>query len=298
MVRLNRRVFFVLVPAAAMIGACAAAEDETADPLTANPTVLSADGTPISYDMAGDGATTLVLVHGWSCDRTYYDAQLEEFATDHRVVRVDLAGHGASGTTRRAYSMASFGADVAAVVNSLDLSSVVLVGHSMGGDVIMEAAKLVPGRVAGLIWVDTYKSLPIQRSEPELEGLIAPFRQDFRGTTEAFVRGMFPVGADSVLVSRVANDMSSAPPEVALSALESALRYAHEIPAALETLRLPVLAINPDNSPTDESALRSYGVESIIMPDVGHFLMMEDPARFNAVLREALQRISTGPARL
>jgi pimeloyl-ACP methyl ester carboxylesterase len=92
--------------------------------------------------------------------------------------------------------------------------------------------------------------------------------------------------------------MSSAPPDVALSALESALRYAHEMPAALEALKLPVLAINPDNSPTDASALRTHGVESIIMPGVGHFLMMEDPVRFNALLRQAVERISAGPAQL
>jgi pimeloyl-ACP methyl ester carboxylesterase len=77
---------------------------------------------------------------------------------------------------------------------------------------------------------------------------------------------------------------------VALSALESALQYAHEIPAVLERLKLPVIAINPDNSTTDETSLRRHGVEPIIVPGVGHFLMMEDPVRFNTVLRQALQR--------
>jgi pimeloyl-ACP methyl ester carboxylesterase len=167
----------------------------------------------------------------------------------------------------------------------------------MGGDVIMEAAKLLPGRVEGLIWIDTYKSLPIDRSEAELETIIAPLRQDFRGTTQRAVRGMFPEGADPALVSRIAGEMSSALPEVAVSALESALRYAHEIPAALEMLKLPVFAINPDDSPTEEGSLRRYGVEPVIMPSVGHFPMMEEPGRFNAVLRQPLQRIYTDSQR-
>jgi pimeloyl-ACP methyl ester carboxylesterase len=242
----DRRVGFTWVAlTASVVGGCAVADEEPPDPVPTTSTVVSVDGSSISYDIAGDGPTALVFVHGWSCNRTYFDAQVADFVTDHRVVRLDLAGHGTSGMERRDYSISSFGADVAAVAESLDLHSMILIGHSMGGDVITEAAKLLPGRVEGLIWVDTYKSLPINRTE------------------------------------------------VAVNALESALRYAREIPAALELLRLPVFAINADNSPTDEGSLRRYGVEPIIMSGVGHFLMMEDPSRFNAVLRQALQRIHT-----
>ena len=281
-----------MLSAGCILAACTPPADEVPASISNSGGVTSADGTSIVYDVAGDGPTALVLVHGWSCDRTYWDSQVGEFSVDHRVVRLDLAGHGASGAERRDYSIAGFGADVAAVVDALALKRVVLVGHSMGGDVIMEAAKLLPGRVAGLIWVDTYKSLPVSRTEAELRNIIAPFRQDFRGTTEGRVRGMFPGGADTALVARIASDMASASPEIALSALESALRYAHEIPASLRTLRIPVLAINPDNSPTDEASLRTHGVEPIIVPGVGHFLMIEAPVQFNSVLRQALQRFA------
>jgi pimeloyl-ACP methyl ester carboxylesterase len=290
----DRRVVFTLVTwTACVVGACATAGEESLDPDPATSTVVSADGSPISYDVAGDGPTALVFVHGWSCDRTYLDAQVAEFADDHRVVTLDPAGHGTSGMERRDYSILSFGADVAAVAETLDLRSIILIGHSMGGDVIVEAAKLLPGRVHGLIWVDTYKTLPINRSEAELEAMIAPYRQDFQGTAQRSVRGMFPEGSDPVLVSRVAGDISSAPPVVALSALESALRYAHEIPAALEILGLPTFAINPDTPPTDEESLRRHGVEPVLVPGVGHFPMMENPSRFNTVLRQVLQRVRT-----
>lgn len=286
----NRFVaFFSAASVACALVACSPRVEEVKSSAGVEHTVASTDGVSIAYEEAGQGSTALVLVHGWSCDRTYWDAQVDAFSRDHRVVTVDLGGHGASGTTRTAHTIASFGQDVAAVVNALKLDRVVLVGHSMGGDVILEAARRLPGRVAGLIWVDTYKQLPVNRTDAELAGFIAPFRENFTGTTATFVRGMFPAHADSSLVNRVAQDMAAAPPTVALSALESALRYAHDVPAVLRELKVPVVAINPDNAATDQASLRAHGVESIIVPGLGHFLMMEDPARFNTAMRTALE---------
>ena len=91
-----------------------------------------------------------MLVHGWSCDRTYWNAQLESLSRDFTVVTVDLAGHGESGCGREASSIAAFGSDVALVVTLNGLEDVVLVGHSMGGDIILEAAGRLSPRVGGL----------------------------------------------------------------------------------------------------------------------------------------------------
>ena len=62
--------------------------------------VRSADGVLISYQMAGEGPVSVVFVHGWSCDRGYWKEQLDYFARVHRVVALDLAGHGDSGLNR------------------------------------------------------------------------------------------------------------------------------------------------------------------------------------------------------
>jgi pimeloyl-ACP methyl ester carboxylesterase len=94
---------------------------------------LSADGVPIHYDVQGTGALALVFVHGWCCDRHSWDRQVDAFAPSYTVVRLDLAGHGASGQARTQWTMAAFGQDVVAVVEQLRLVQVVLIGHSMGG---------------------------------------------------------------------------------------------------------------------------------------------------------------------
>jgi pimeloyl-ACP methyl ester carboxylesterase len=281
-----RRVGLILGTAISLVGCFV----EAAGSGNATVNVRAPDGVSIAYEAAGHGAPALVFVHGWSCDRTYWEGQLQSFARDFRVVAVDLAGHGESGLGRSIQTMAAFGADVAAVVHTLELEHVVLIGHSMGGDVIVEAARQLSGRVAGLVWVDTYKQLPVLRTPEELQARLAPFRTNFAETTREMVRGMFPSNADPTLVERVAADMSAAPPDIAVGALESALRFAHEIPEALEELSLPVVAINPDNQPTDRQSMQRHGVEVVLMAGVGHFLMMEDPARFNQILKEVIDR--------
>jgi pimeloyl-ACP methyl ester carboxylesterase len=252
----------------------------------------SADGIHIAYDVRGAGTPALVFVHGWSCDRSYWEGQIEPFSQQVTVVAIDLAGHGQSGLGRQAWTMAAFGGDVAAVVERLGLQRVVLIGHSMGGDVIVEAARRLPGRVAGLVWVDTYRQLGNPRSPEQLQAMLSPFRASFVEATRNFVRGMFPAGADPSLVERVVADMCAAPPEVALGAMESAMSFDREIPRALQELELPLVAINADAPATDVASLERHGVEIFLMSGVGHFLMMEDPERFNQMLRTVLDKFA------
>ena len=98
----------------------------------------SADDIPVAFEANGSGTPAIVFVHGWSCDRSYWEAQIEDFAWRHRVVAVDLTGHGASGVGRPAWTMPAYGNDVVAVLERLDVPDAVLIGHSMGGDVIVE----------------------------------------------------------------------------------------------------------------------------------------------------------------
>jgi pimeloyl-ACP methyl ester carboxylesterase len=254
-------------------------------------TVNSADGVPIVYDRYGTSRSTLILVHGWSCDRSYWEAQAAALAYSFTVVTLDLAGHGESGVDRGDWTIASFGADVAAVAERLQMENIILVGHSMGGDVILEAARRLPGRVRGLVWVDTYKELPSRRTAGQLESFIGTLQNDFPGATKEVVRSMFVAESNPELVERVATDMASAPPAIAVPSVRSALMYANEVPAVLKELDLPVFAINPEQPASNMQALSQYNVEVLTIPRVGHFLMMENPGEFNTILAEVAHRM-------
>lgn len=59
--------------------------------------VPAADGVPIRYTVQGKGDTALVFIHCWGCNRQLWDNQVSLFARTHRVVTIDLPGHGESG---------------------------------------------------------------------------------------------------------------------------------------------------------------------------------------------------------
>src|SRR5882672_3461192 len=103
---------------------------------------------------AGRGAPALVFVHGFACTHEDWQAQLAYFQRTHAVVACDLRGHGRTPGRPPECSIEHYGGDVAALVNNLELARCVLVGHSMGCRVALEAARLIPDKVASIVLVD------------------------------------------------------------------------------------------------------------------------------------------------
>ncbi len=104
---------------------------------------------------------------------------------------------------------------------------------------------------------------------------------------------MFLPGADAELVERIAADMSAAPPAIALDALEHSFGNDEAVLEGIRAVNKPVIAINPEQPPTDVEGLRRHGVETVSMADVGHFPMLEAPERFNDVLEATIERFGT-----
>ncbi|MFN0058963.1 MAG: alpha/beta fold hydrolase [Planctomycetota bacterium] len=251
--------------------------------------VTAPDGVIIHCVSAGAGTPALVFVHGWSCDHSYWEAQLPEFAAQHRVVAIDLPGHGRSGRNRQVWNLASYGADVATVLEQLEIRDAVLVGHSMGGPVAVEAARRVPDRVTSIIGIDTLHDIGTKPNPVQWEGqVIASFERDFKGTCARFVRSMFTANADLALVERVARNMSTASPAIAIALLREFGH--HDGAAAVSALKIPICCINSDLHPTQIEANRRYApqFDAHLIAGVGHFPMMERPAEFNKVLHSVL----------
>ncbi len=259
--------------------------------------VSSVDGVPIAFEKSGQGDVTLVLVHGWNCDQTYWREQVEALADSFTIVTVDLAGHGASGLSRTDYTVHAFGADVAAVVAALDLHNVYLVGHSMGGSVIIEAARMLPDRVVGLIGIDTLQEVGFNFTPEQVNGFLQSMRNDFVAVTTQFVASMFPAGSDTALVRQISSDMAAAPPEVALSAMQNLLL--HDLRPTLSMLNVPLWCLDSDQNPVDFQGWKFYrpGYTAVIMQGVGHFLFLERPTEFNEELVKMIDRMASYQAK-
>jgi pimeloyl-ACP methyl ester carboxylesterase len=138
-----------------------------------------------------------------------------------------------------------------------------------------------------VIGLDTLKSAGLPRppaadTERRMEGM----RKDFAGSTREMVKAMFfRPDADPALVQRIAEDMSQAPPEVAIPSVQAL--NAWDGVRAMADVRVPIVAINSDlGPPTQEERIRGFAptFRAVVVPGTGHFLMMEDPARLNPII--------------
>src|SRR5882724_9642637 len=153
-------------------------------------TILS-DKVKINYRDTGKGDTTLVFVHGSYIDQSYWDQQMDFFKSTYRVISFDLPGHGKSERNREQWSIEGFGEDVINVIKELKLKKVILIGHSIGGDINLVAAVKEPAPIIGFIGVDNFKTaatpLP-EEYQQQVESIKEKLKTDFENTNEQYAK--------------------------------------------------------------------------------------------------------------
>ncbi|MBN2075500.1 MAG: alpha/beta hydrolase [Dehalococcoidales bacterium] len=258
-----------------------------------NGKVKSADGVSIAYQVNGSGNPTLVFVHAWCCDKSYWDSQVPYFSHKHTVITLDLAGHGESGLNRDKWTVASFGEDVAAVVNHLTPEQVVLIAHCMPTPAILEASQRIPG-LLGLVVVEYLTDVNRKTDQAQFDRL-AVLRSSppevFRDRIRTLASGMFVETSDPALIEWITSDMSSTPQDVGIGAAEEFLSY--DFGQALKKVDVPVWCISADNHPFNLDAARQHcpSFEAVFMSGVGHFVMLEDPETFNSLLDGIVRKL-------
>ena len=286
----GRTIGVTVAIAVAMAAGCwevASAEPE----LAVSGHARSADGVEIAYADQGSGLVAIVFIHGGLADRTFWAPQFVLLSGRYRLVAVDLAGHGASGSNRQALTIAAWAGDVCAVVNALKLPRVVLVGNSLGGPVALEAASLLPGRAIGVVGVDTLHLATQSMPKEEAHARAEAFRKDFAGTCHAMVEALFHPGTQAELRAWAEKRMCSASPVVAAAMMEGFGGY--DIAQAFRKAGVPVRAINGDLWPTQTEVNRTItpDFKAVIMKGAGHYPMLERPAEFSRLLVAYVQAL-------
>ncbi len=259
----------------------------------------------IHHVIAGNGLTPIVFVHGFACGHSDWDAQVAHFSPRYQTVAVDLRGPGASPGSAADCSIERYGADVAEVMRALNLPPAVVVGHSLGCRVAIEAALQAPEHTRAVVLVDGS-----QFAAGMGPGLRAAFARPngFASMQQGQFKAMFTAKSDPAVVNAVVERAVRLPREVGEKMMVNLQRYdEYRLLASLRSLTVPVMAIqttftNPQRQRSSlmpgqsspyldllRAELPSVRIE--IVEDTGHFPQLDEPERTNALLDNFMRAI-------
>jgi len=245
---------------------------------------LERDGVKLYYEEAGAGEPAMLLVHGWTCNHTHWAAQVAHFSKTHRVVSVDLRGHGQSDAPQQEYTLEGFADDLAWMIGELALDRPIVCGHSMGGFVTVMLGKIYPELIRARIMVDS----PVvaspgfkERVLPIIEGWKGP---DYRSSLADFIGTMFMDLDPPAERAEITAQMLETPQHVLTSAMYN---VAHTDTAAATAANTgPLLAIYAGLFPVNLAEVRALVPGSQVGQTVGsgHFNMVLVPEQVNAMI--------------
>ena len=232
----------------------------------------------------------MLFVHGWCSSLGDWGPQARAFSRRHRVVRVDLRGHGASDAPRGGYRLRTFASDVEAVARRLGLERALLVGHSMGGGVVLELARRAPALAAGVVMVDGIAGSGRPARELDDHPAVRPLAgPGYRAEIERRYRAFFGPAVPAELVERVVASAAGTPQRAALGSIRAI--YGDDVQAAGRRVRAPALYIAAAGSRLDAEAIRRLAPAAAFAQVVGagHFAQLEVPRQVNAMLRSFME---------
>lgn len=268
---------------------------------------MKRDGITLFYQDLGDrDAPALVFVHGLGCDSTVWSAQAAHFAADHRVLAVDLPGFGRSDKPHdREYTLAWFARALQWVLEDARVEKPVLVGHSMGFSVVRRHVLDYPGTALALCDVDGFFFRnPVQAQLYTLWKQAVDFIQWPFVTAEArrraslaqFIEYTFYGRTPEPLREEIRRRMRRTDEYVLQSCWRNMFASWQWTPATIEIPTFILYAKTLHSLPDAEMWFRSYFPRMVYREwdDAGHYMMLEQPERFNAELGAFVDRVENG----
>lgn len=257
------------------------------------------DGVNIAYTDTGRNDTTLLFVHGWCINKSYWASQAAYFGKRYRVVAIDLPGFGQSGKNRSQWNTRAFSRDVDSVIKQLKLKKVILVGHSMSGDVVLQAAVDNPKQVIGLVVVDIFKNVgkdevQTEQAKKEYAAAIDSLKHHFKKIAfDYFNQALFYSTTTAAVKKRVLNDVTHVDTVIAAACMEPNDDF-NEV-TKLKAAKTKLYLINSDVEPTDTTHLAANKIpyKLLYIHATGHFPMIEKPQQFNMLLDNVIADIKT-----
>ncbi len=250
------------------------------------------DGVKLAYVDTGSGDPPLLFIHGWCCNHTHWRDQIPEFAQRHRVVAVDLRGTGDSHAPDQDYTVPEFVDDVVWLTREIGLERPVIIGHSMGGQIALNIARKHPELTLGAVFVDAVMMPFPEQFQPLLASTIEGMKSPaYRETTTKFVKSfLFNTESPTAMKDDIAEAMAMAPQRLMHTAIASTTAEGNMLPGPIP---VPSLFVRAATLPATEDDLKArYPGMQVATVDCAHFIQMEKPQEFNAILRAFVEKVA------
>ena len=256
------------------------------------------NNTTIAYNQYGNGDTTLLFVHGWCINKEYWDEQVRYFSDKYRVVALDLPGFGKSDKNRSEWTFEEYAEDINEFIKDQQLKNVILIGHSMSGDILLLMDTKYPASVIGIVGIDNLKKPGVKFSDEEnreIEGFFKMMDSSFSGTVDLYTRNnLFPPSADTAIVNRVVNDFKMNDSAIAIKVLRSLMDISQKERDMMQQLSHKLYLINSDGDFTHIDSLKKYckaSADVVYVSGTGHYPMIEKPSEFNSAVEKVIGMI-------
>lgn len=237
----------------------------------------------LAHDDLPGAEPALVLIHGWSCTRWTMNPVAQAFPGHRRLV-IDLPGHGQSADQ----ADLSIAAQARAVLATMPPRAI-LVGHSMGAQIVVEAAVQAPDRVMGAVLLDPAPLVSYPKAIESFQGLNAHVQKaDMPTFLEGFARKQVVRFSDPAIVDQMAQVMAATDPQVARRAFQAMIDF--DGSARMAAMSCPTLMIVIDkalNRPADVIRVNPKVMTGQLV-GAGHMVQFEAMDQVAAMMRRWL----------
>ncbi len=289
---MNKKIILLIV-IASLSGS--ASKAQTQKSMTAKQITIRDKQVEVNYFQQGKGDTTLLLLHGWCIDGTYWKNQVDYFSKNCNVYAIDLPGFGKSKAERTNWTIEEYANDVIAFIDTMNLKNVVIIGHSMAGEIMLQTALRNNSKIVGIVGVDNFKFIDVSFTPEQMKQMTDFFpmlQNDFKNSAPVYADMMlFHPTTSKEVKDRVKTDFANCDSVIGYGTFMNQMQYAYADAQRLEQLNYKLYLINSDGFPTNEIGLSNHCKSSFQVHSIaatGHYPMIEKPTEFNLILEKVL----------
>lgn len=289
---MNKKAILLIV-IASLSGSVSKAQTQKS--MTAKQITIRDKQVEINYFQQGKGDTTLLFLHGWCIDGTYWKNQVDYFSKNYNVYAIDLPGFGKSKAERANWTIEEYANDVIVFIDTMNLKNVVIIGHSMAGEIMLQTALSNNSKIVGIVGVDNFKFIDVSFTPEQMKQMTDFFpmlQNDFKNSAPVYADMMlFHPTTSKEVKDRVKTDFANCDSVIGYGTFMNQMQYAYTDAQRLEQLNYKLYLINSDGFPTNKIGLNNHCKSSFQVQTIaatGHYPMIEKPTEFNMILEKVM----------